>query len=405
MAKSVVINLGAGDLHRGLPRVTAQVWMAGGSRPEQSIAALPAAPHLAEHYRDWRSLYHSLCDRAWLRSSPDSAADWEHELEIDPSGITHVSQADFEQLSQTLQQALNDWLQSPLFLPIERHLRSRFSPTQDIRIVIETDDDLLRRLPWHCWAFFSDYPQAEVALSGSDYQVRPLRHRQPRPKARILAVLGHSQGIDVAQETELLQRLSDAETEFLVNPSRQTFNQHLWDERGWDMLFFAGHSHTEAHTDQQTGRIYINDRPPHDSLTIEQLQAAIEGAVSRGLKLAMFNSCDGLGLATALASLHMPHVIVMREPVANRVAKTFFQQFLTAFAEQQLPLYQAVRQARQQLQGLEDQFPGASWLPVLCQTQLWSRPRGGSGVRGGRGSKGAREQGSKGKQLSGCVCC
>jgi WD40 repeat protein/energy-coupling factor transporter ATP-binding protein EcfA2 len=56
----------------------------------------------------------------------------------------------------------------------------------------------------------------------------------------------------------------------------------------------------------------------------------------------------------------------MREPVPNRVAQDFFKYFLLAFAQQRLPLYLAVQQARRKLQGVEDEFPGASWLPVVC---------------------------------------
>jgi len=367
MLKLVVINLGSGDLYSGLPRVTVQVW-AERSHPEQYIGSLPATPALVELYRDWRSLYRSLCDRQSLRSfarvrhEPADGA-----LEIDESGVTHVSQMSFEQLCQRLQDALNEWLRSETFLPLERQLRSQFSPVEEVRIVIETDDDLLRRLPWQRWAFFKDYPRAEMALSCSEYQCRSSTPCTPRKKARILAVLGNSQGINLEQDAQLLQQLPDAETQFLVNPSRQEFNQQLWATPGWDMLFFAGHSQTEGQKENQTGRIYINDRPQHNSLTIGQFEAAIEGAVSRGLKLAIFNSCDGLGLATALGCSHIPQVIVMREPVSNRVAQEFFKYFLEAFAANHLSLYLAVRQARRQLQGLEDEFPGASWLPVLCQ--------------------------------------
>lgn len=364
MSKSVVINLGTGDLYRGLPRVTAQVWTAERSRPEQHIGSLPAAPALVELDRDWRSLYQSLCDRRPLRSVAGVRNEpIEDGLEIDQSGITNVSQVSFEQLSQNLHDALNTWLRSEAFLPIERQLRSQFSPTEEVRVVIETDDHLLRRLPWQQWEFFRDYPKAEMALSCSEYQFRHSAPRAPRKKARILAVLGSSQGIDLEQDAQFLKALKDAETQFLVNPSRQEFNQQLWAEPGWDMLFFAGHSQTEG----ETGHIYINDRPQHDSLTIEQFEAAIAAAVSNGLKLAIFNSCDGLGLATALGGLHIPQVIVMREPVANRVAQEFFKYFLEAFAKQHLSLYLAVRRARRQLQGLENEFPGASWLPVLCQ--------------------------------------
>ena len=370
MPKSVVIHLGTGDLHRGWPRVTAQVWAGEQARPEQYIGSLPAAPRLVDLYRDWRSLYQSLCDRRPLRAVAGVRSAHINDLEIDHSGITNISQVSFEQLSQSLQGALNTWLKAETFLPIERQLRSQFSPTEEIWVVIETDDNLVRRLPWPRWDFFKDYPQAEMALSRSEYQYRPAVLRARRQKTRILAVLGNSQGIDLAPDGQFLQQLPDAETRLLVNPSRAEFNQQLWDEQGWDILFFAGHSQTEG----ETGRIYLNDHPENNSLTIAQFEAAIEGAVSRGLKLAIFNSCDGLGLATALNGLHLPQVIVMREPVANRVAQEFFKHFLTAFATQHLPLYLAMRQARRQLQGLENEFPGASWLPVLCQNPAVEPP-------------------------------
>jgi CHASE2 domain-containing sensor protein len=382
MSKSVVINLGTGDLGNGLPQVTAQVWLVEHSRPEQSIGSLPPAPGLAELYRNWQSFYHTLWDcmaSAKGNGATLRAADHHPAIDLDcDQTITHISQASFERLSQALQSAIGDWLQSECFLPIERHLRSKFSPTDEIRVIFETDNDLLRRLPWQHWAFFKDYPKAEMALSCPEYQFRPALPRSPHKKVRILAVMGNSPGIELTQDSLFLQQLSDAETQFLVNPTRQAFNQQLWSEAGWDMLFFAGHSRTEG----DTGRIYINDQPEHNSLTIEQFAAAIEGAVNRGLKLAIFNSCDGLGLAKALGRLHIPQVIVMREPVANPVAHAFFKYFLIAFAEQHLSLYLSVRQARRQLQGLEDDFPAASWLPILCQNpstepplwQDWSKP-------------------------------
>lgn len=372
MLKSVVLNLGNGDLYSGLSRVTTQVWVER-SRTEQYIGSLPAAPTLVELYRDWRLLYQSLCNREPLRSATgvrEAADARDDDLEIDESGITNISQTSFEQLGHTLQNALNTWLRSETFLPIERQLRSQLSLTEEIRVVIETDDHLLRRLPWQRWDFFKDYPKSEMALSCSEYQFRYPDRRSLRGKARILAVLGNSQGINLAADAQFLKALKDAETQFLINPSRQEFNQRLWAEPGWDMLFFAGHSQTEG----ETGRIYINDHAQHNSLTIEQFATAIEGAVSNGLKLAIFNSCDGLGLATALSRLQIPQVIVMREPVANRVAQEFFKYFLEAFAIRHLSLHLAVRQARQQLQGLEDEFPGASWLPVLCQNPAVEPP-------------------------------
>ncbi len=92
--------------------------------------------------------------------------------------------------------------------------------------------------------------------------------------------------------------------------------------------------------------------------------------VKKGLKLAIFNSCDGLGLARKLVDLRIPYAIVMREPVPDIVAQKFLQYFLTAFAGGE-SFYSSVRLARKRLQEeLEDKYPCASWLPVIFQNPV-----------------------------------
>jgi len=362
MSKTVVINLGSGNLNHGFPHVTVRLWTDQNLQAAQFVGRLPGMPELVESYRIWQSTYRALCSRLVLRRPTDEAL--EEELEIESSGITHVSQFSFEEFSQQIHQQINTWLKSGSVLAIEQQLRSHLDPADEIRVIVETNDDLLRRLPWHCWDFFRDYPQAEIALSRPEYKRRSVvRGSVNRKNVRILAILGDRRGIDVAAEQQMLSGLVDAETEFLVMPSRQEFDRYLWDASGWDILFFAGHSQTEG----ETGRLYINENPVHHSLTVEELEEALQGAIDHGLKLAIFNSCDGVGLAQALGKLQIPQVIVMREPVPNRVAQEFLQHFLNAFAYQRLPLYPAMRQARSQLRGLEHEFPGASWLPVICQ--------------------------------------
>jgi hypothetical protein len=139
-----------------------------------------------------------------------------------------------------------------------------------------------------------------------------------------LAVLGDKTGIDVDKDCELLKKLPNATTTFLSQPQRDRINDHLWNQP-WNILFFAGHSKSEG----ETGRIYINDK---DSLTIADLKYALRNAVTNGLQLAIFNSCDGLGLARELQDLHIPQIIVMREPVPDLVAQAFLKHFLAAFS-------------------------------------------------------------------------
>jgi CHASE2 domain-containing sensor protein len=63
----------------------------------------------------------------------------------------------------------------------------------------------------------------------------------------------------------------------------------------------------------------------------------------------------------------------MREPVPDRIAQCFLKYFLEEYASGQ-SLYQSVRQARSRLQGLEDQFPCATWLPVIFQNPAAQPP-------------------------------
>ena len=142
----------------------------------------------------------------------------------------------------------------------------------------------------------------------------------------------------------------------------------LWSDC-WDIVFFAGHTETIS----RKGVIYLNQR---DILTIADLEYALRKAIANGLQLAIFNSCDGLGLAYALEKLALPQAIVMREPIFDCVAHQFLSYFLTEYSSGQ-PLHLATRRARERLQAWDSKYPYSSWLPVLYQNQsatplLWS---------------------------------
>ncbi|MBW4542360.1 MAG: CHASE2 domain-containing protein [Myxacorys chilensis ATA2-1-KO14] len=355
MEHLVVLNLGQGNWREGFPTVIAQLWESGRQTPMQFTGSLPAIHGLAEYYRRWRSLYLALyAHLGWRRSS----APPEFEFELDKTDVTHISAAEFATLSQDLQIQLNAWLSANSFQSIDRQLRTLLSPADAIRIAIVANDPQVLQLPWCLWDFLTDYPNAEIALSLPTF-TRSLQTPIPnrRKTVRILSILGNSQGIDVDHDRALLQTLPNSDIHVLVEPDAQTLHEHLWQSH-WDVLFFAGHSSSD-----QKGQIQINQT---ETLTIEQLKYGLRHAIAQGLKLAIFNSCDGLGLAQDLADLQLPQVIVMREPVPDRVAQEFLKQFLTAFTRGKT-LYGSVREAREKLQALESNFPCATWLPIICQ--------------------------------------
>lgn len=346
MGKLVVLKLGDGNFEQGFP-VTLQIGDDGDHRASLEITGkLPPAPDILQYSNRWATAYRRL--------------GVQYRLEAKAGIVTNVSKIEnCCNAAQLLRDATNAWLHSESFRCIRDKFLEQLIPSEQIRVLIQTEDIRLRRLPWHLWDLCDRYPRAEIALSAPEYEyVKPISSNTG--KVRILAILGNSAGINTQADRLLLEQLPDAETTFLVEPQPQELTDQLW-KQAWDILFFAGHSSSQANG--ETGRIYINQT---DSITINQLKYAVKKAVERGLKIAIFNSCDGLGLARNLADLQIPQIIVMREPVPDVVAQEFLKSFLEAFARDE-PFYLAVREARERLQGLEAKFPCATWLPMICQ--------------------------------------
>jgi len=345
----VILTLGTGNFNQGFPSVTAQIWTEGDRLPIQpNPGELLSAPEIVEVYHHWQSQYNRFIGS--IKSS---------RMEKIQSNVTNVSKVDLDKLAEELEEKLNKWLNAEQFLAIDRILREKFQRSDEIQVIIQSDDIDVRRLPWHLWDFLKPYRKAEIALSSPFYD-RPLKTPVPRNRIRILSILGDDRGIDIDKDKQLLTQF-DPQAGFLVKRTRQELDAQLWSEQGWDILCFSGHSSSEM--DGSKGYIKINDT---DKLTIPELKNALTTAIERGLQIAIFNSCDGLGLANQLASLHIPQIIVMREPVPDFVAQEFLKHFLTAFASGK-SFYLSVREAREKLQSLEQYFPCASWLPVICQ--------------------------------------
>ena len=364
MGKLVVLKIISGDWERGFP-VALQIGEEDRLPTTEEFGNLPGCSKLVEDCQQWQYSYKHL--PVLLR------------LDIPECQETNISNLEkCRQAAEALCNTLNSWLDSESFRPLKERLLQKLPESEPIRFVIQTENPQLQQLPWHLWKFFEDYSQAEVALSAPHLEAIE-KTATAKNKVRILAILGDSEKINISKDREFLENLPDADVCFLPEPTREKVNDCLWSEQ-WDVLFFAGHSRTEG----ERGRISINKE---DSLTIGELKNGLKKAIERGLQLAIFNSCDGLGLARDLADLHIPQTIVMREPVPDEVAQQFLINFLKEYAENSRPLNLALRHARERLQGLEKDYPCASWLPVICQNPAeipptWQQLRDGVGQDG-----------------------
>ena len=346
--KQVVLSVMHGSFQTGFP-VMLEINSNTELRPiARQRGYLPPNPRLLLLLQQWQSAYHLLITPQFR-------------LGAESVQVTNISSED---ISFRLVSEYNTWLSSDSieWRQVKNKIGENLDISDEIVVSVETDDIQVQQLPWHLWdLFLTTYTKSEIVLSIPEYQ--QLKNLEPSSSdfIKILAILGTTTGIDIQRDKALLlEKLPKAKIEFLIEPPRKGLTEKLW-EKGWNILYFAGHSSSQSN--RTSGQISINQS---DSLTISDLKHALTTAVKHGLKLAIFNSCDGLGLARAMVSVGVPYVIVMREPVPDVVAQEFLKYFLPAFAGGK-SVYLAVKEARLKLEGLEDEYPYASWLPVIFQ--------------------------------------
>jgi CHAT domain len=257
--------------------------------------------------------------------------------------------------------------------------RKNITSKDEVQIIVQTEDRQLRGLPWQEWDTLAGYTTQgiEVAVSATNFK-RLTQKQTPQLRAtvRILVVFG-DEGLGFEEEEAFLNNLKryGGEPHILRQPTRQQLEESLKDRQGWHIFFFAGHSESDHHG--RIGRIQISPANGAQGIVeITELRDLLVGVIQKKLQLAIFNSCDGLGLANQLTALSLPYCIVMREEVESSVARELLRHFLTSFAKKDRSLFASMSAARQQLQ---QQFvPGKSWLPVIVANPLareltWNR--------------------------------
>ena len=354
MGRVAILEIGHGNFQQGF-EVSLEIKEDEGQSLTKLDGKLPANTNLENLYQSWQQSFYRVTgiyrhDESW---------------DIDESIATNIASkdlvADCWQKVQSLEAKMRLWLQPSADINWqkirERLARELASHSPEIRLIIKARKEELWKLPWHVWDLFLDYPDVGIGYSTNEHYTPPLTQTLHN-RVRLLAIFGDSTNIDLNEDRQVINNLKNTETVFLTQPNSRELIQKLRDNRGWDIFFFAGHSESETNA----GRIYLNER---ESLTVQQFKNALTEAISQGLKIAIFNSCEGLKLAQRLADLHIPVVIVMQEIVPDLVAQSFLSEFLREYNSGK-PLYTAVRRAQARLEEFTD-FPGATWLPLIFQ--------------------------------------
>ncbi|MBK1987897.1 CHAT domain-containing protein [Sphaerospermopsis aphanizomenoides BCCUSP55] len=351
MDKVVSFDL-QGDLRHGF-NVTVQIGRENAAPFVRFKGKLPANPSIYEQYKNWQEGFNTIRFTRGAKPKPKKS-------KVDCGVLASNFTADF-----------NAWLNSPhqewqkIVHGLHKHLRL----SDEVRFIIQTDSLEAQRLPWHLWEWFSNNtPKTEVAISLPEFEELQILSSLAKNVVNILVILGHrgtedASDLAVNLDCREIQQLPGVEAVILgaeiEELSLESIQKALRSHR-WDMLFFAGHSHTQ----EEIGYLQLTDKL---KISLDDLKDSLIEAIAHGLKLAIFNSCNGLGLARQMARLQMPQVIVMRENLPDEVAPDFLRNFLKAYSRGK-SLYTSVRIARQALhENWHEKYPGIAWLPVIGQ--------------------------------------
>jgi hypothetical protein len=331
----------------------------------QNIGVTLAYPeNLTALYQEWQRIYlrfyntqlRGRVEQIGSFSAPN--VDWH----------AHLVQAEAQLLYE-----FHHWLRSAELYEIRAAIAqaTKNSDHPYIDIFLTCNPLELARLPWEVWEIGTEF-----ALDSSKIRIvrTPINRRQTvntnayhARKARILVILGDESGLDFKTEKAAVSSLESlAKITFVgwqphenVTELKTKIVQAIASQSGWDILFFAGHSNE---TNLTGGEIAI---APNVALLISEIEKPLITAKSRGLQVAIFNSCKGLSIANKLIDLGLSQVAVMREPIHNRVAGEFFLQFIQALAQYQ-DVHESLLAASKYLK-LEKNFtyPSAYLIPSL----------------------------------------
>ena len=309
---------------------------------QQLSATLNYPESIATLYQEWQRIYLSFYKSA-LRGRVEASGS------IAPPPIdwhARLIQAEARLLSE-----FHHWLRSAELFEIRAEIANSRLPeitesvivgsqNSNVNVFLTCHPIEIERLPWESWEIGADFPRlGEIRIVRTPVNIRSEtdknQQQKPGKKTRILAILGDDTGLNFQGDRNAVRSLARiAEIKFVgwqpgldISELKANICQALADERGWDILFFAGHSNEAAMTG---GELAI---APDTCISITEIKPQLLLAKERGLKFALFNSCCGLTIANSLIDLGLSQVAVMREPIHNQVAQVFLARFLQGIAQ------------------------------------------------------------------------
>lgn len=372
MNRLVVVRLSGQTSNGGYQTITE----IGNERAASDIeirGCLPALnQELLKEFEEWRDAFLRLDLNTRLKVKKISVE--ENDYRYYPNSLKEDQKNNYlvahvEKLAKSLSFKFHKWLDSEGFRETLQKLKTKNSLSDNIQIIVCTNDTRIFSLPWNSWDFLELFKNASVSFSSSSESYSSSSSRQPErwEGLKVLAIMGDNDGIDLERDLAIIKNSNspDIFVRNLRQPSSEILRREL--ERGcWDILFFSGHSETI----NGKGILYLGHG---ESIFLSDLRSSLRKSISKGLKLAIFNSCDGIGLAKDIQDFQIPQVIVMREPIPDKVAHAFLSFYIEGIQEIEngSPFYLAEKYARAKV---SSELVCADWLPIIFQNHKVPSP-------------------------------
>jgi branched-chain amino acid transport system substrate-binding protein len=137
VGKLIIFEIGEGSFEKGFP-VKIRIGEDGKPHFAEISGRFPPDLEIPQTYYEWQSAYYQLPGN-WLITVPQTQ-------------ITNVSTTEIcDTAAKKFQSSFNNWLNQPSVRKLERQFLQKIGDWHNVRFIVQTQDSLLRRLPWHLW--------------------------------------------------------------------------------------------------------------------------------------------------------------------------------------------------------------------------------------------------------------
>ena len=151
MNKLVVLNIDEGSFEQGFP-VSLGIGEDGRIHHRKRVN-LPPAPEIPSLYKAWIDKYGDLGENI-------------RQIDVPSAQVTRVSIIhDENEARNKFEEYLREWFSQLPWRELRVSIEERTQPNEFIRVIIDTNNIYLKKLPWHLWQLFHNRHHAELALS------------------------------------------------------------------------------------------------------------------------------------------------------------------------------------------------------------------------------------------------